>query len=200
MVSLDRIHMIGSWYMSTHGGFKPSPKAFIAYFKEKGLKPKRIFFLGNRLVDMKLASALKKRLDCKVFKCLLVRNGGSIAGRYDDVMVYNLRQVSEHLKKFRPDLVMSDFDNTLVHSGYHFFEQAVERTRFWEKHGKNKFLRMLYGVLSHAAVPFLMMIKRAPYESQHDSTESFLKKLKVPLLIHTMSPEILVRLALKKII
>lgn len=190
MVSLDNIHVIGSWYMSFHGGYKPRPKPFTSYFKKHDLSPERIFFLGNRLIDMKLASRLKRKLKCEVFKCLIVRDGKkSLASRYDDKMVTNLWQAREEIKKFKPDLVMSDFDNTLVHAGYSSVERVVEKTRFWEKYGNNLLLRGFYAFFSQLAV----LLKKEPYESKYDNTAAFIKTLKTPLVIHTMSPEVQVK-------
>jgi len=193
MVSLDNIHVIGSIYMSIHGGYKPRPDAFISYFKEKGLKPERIFFIGNRLIDMKLANAIKNELKCKIFKCLIIRDSKSLASRYDDKTVHNLSQVRDEIDKFQPDLVMSDFDNTLVYTGYNAVEQAIEKTRFWEKYGGNKVLRALYLVFSQLGI----LIKKRPYQSKYDDTVAFLKTLKAPLLIHTVGSEILVKRLLK---
>jgi len=198
MVSLDRIHIIGAWYMSVHGGYKPRPDAFINYFKKHGMEPKRIFFLGNRLVDMKLASAVKRRLGCKIFKCLIIRDGiDSIGARYAHKIVKNLWEARSAIKKFKPDLVLSDFDNTLVHSGYAGVESAVEKLRFWEAYSRSRIARVLYGFFSQFSIPFL---RKKPYISKYDNTEGFIRTMKPTLLIHTMSPETVVKLTLKKII
>lgn len=198
MVSLDRIHVIGSWYMSFNGGFKPRPKAFIKYFDEHGLKPKRLFFLGNKMVDLKLATALKNKLGCEVFKCLILRSGDiSIGNRYADLVVNNLRKVLESINDFKPDLVMSDFDNTLVHSGHTMIESFIERLRFWEFYDKFRLLRYLYGIGSQLSIPLL---NPKPYTGRHDDTRLFIKSLKQSLIIHTMSPELIVKQTLKKII
>lgn len=187
MVSFNNVHVIGSYYMAFHGGFKPIPDSFIHYFIMKGIKPKRIFFIGNRLVDMKLANSLQSRLKCKVFKCLIIRkNIKSIAKKRADAVVTNLIGVAEQIKKFKPDLVMSDFDNTLVFTGHDLVEYAVEKTRFWERYGSNRLIRLVYVVGSFFASPF---IRRKPFIAVDDSSEGFIRTLKVPLLIHSMSPE-----------
>lgn len=187
MVSLSNVHVIGSYYMAFHGGFKPLPDAFIHYFRIKGVSPRKIFFIGNRLVDMKLANALESKLKCKVFKCLIIRNGlRSIAKKRADAVVSNLLGVSEYIAKFKPDLVMSDFDNTLVFTGHDLVEYAVEKLRFWEHYGSNRLIRLVYAVGSFFASPF---IRRKPFVALNDHTEAFIRTLKCPLLIHSMSPE-----------
>jgi len=187
MVSIDNVHVIGSYYMAFHGGFKPLPDAFIHYFSMKGFKPKRIFFIGNRLVDMKLASALESKLKCKVFKCLIVRNDiRSIAKKRSDAVVSNLLGVSDFIRQFKPDLVMSDFDNTLVFTGHDLVEYAVEKLRFWEHYGSNRLIRLVYAVGSFFTSPF---IRRKSFVAVDDNTEGFIRTLKMPLLIHSMSPE-----------
>ncbi|MFA5405943.1 MAG: hypothetical protein WC307_01130 [Candidatus Nanoarchaeia archaeon] len=198
MVSLDNIHVVGSFYMGLHGGFKPEPRAFIHYLKANGLKPKKIFFLGNRLVDMELADKLSKRLDCKSFKCLLLRgNLTSLGQKKADAIAKNLWTARQLIDKFKPDLVMSDFDNTLVSSGYSSVESIVESTRFWERHSRNRLLRALYSLGSQLSIPF---IRRRPYNNRYDNTESFIKTLKTPLLIHSMSPELVIAKTIKEII
>jgi len=58
-------------------------------------------------------------------------------------------------------------------------------------------LNVLYAIGSQFSIPFL---RRKPYRAKYDDTESFIRSLKQPLIIHTMSPETAVRLTLKKII
>lgn len=197
MVSINRVHVIGSWYMSHHGGFKPKPDAFISYFQEHDFKPKRVFFMGNRMVDLKLATKIKQKLKCKVFKCLILRDGDdSVSKSYADIIVKNLWQVRNEIRKFKPDLVMSDFDNTLVHAGYNKVEGIVERTRFWERF-QNPILNRLHSYLGLLTIPFL---RKKPYIAKYDNTEGFLRTLKPTLLIHTMSPELVVKSTLDKIL
>jgi hypothetical protein len=198
MVSLENIHVIGSFYMGLHGGFKPEPSAFIYYLKENNLKPKRVLFLGNRLVDMELADRVTKRLGCKSRKCLLVRQGLASSGvKRADVVVKNLWEARREIELFKPDLVMSDFDNTLVYSGYSSVESVIEATRFWERHGSSRLLRALYAIGSQFSIPF---IRRRPYEGKYDSTTSFIRTLKTPLLIHSMSPGIVIVNTVKAIL
>lgn len=190
MVSLDNIHVVGSLYMSLFGGYKPVPDAFINYFKRHNFKAKRLFVLGNRLVDMKLATALHERLKCKVMKCLMQRSGEvSIAKGYADAVVHNLREAREEITKFKPDIVLSDFDNTLAYSGYDVYEAEIEKLRFWERYARSRLARLIYGIGSQLSYPFL---RRTPYGGTDDNTEAFIRTLKCPLLIHTMSPEIVV--------
>jgi|GEM_PF-3403371 len=198
MVSLDRVHVIGSWYMSFHGGYKPQPQAFINYFKSHEMKPKRLFFLGNKANDMKLATKLKRKLKCKVFKCLILREGDhSLGKRHADQVVKNLWEVKQKIDKFKPDLVMSDFDNTLVKAGAEDLEATVERVHFWEFFNNYLILRYLYGFFSQLSIPFL---RKKPYTAKYDHTESFLRTLKQTLVIHSMSPEGTIKLALRKIL
>ncbi len=196
MVSLENIHIIGSLYMSVHGGFKPRPYAIVHYIKKHKLPHKKLFFLGNRLVDMELADNIKSILDSKIFKCLILRKSNSLGVRSCDVITKNLKEVLSEINKFKPDLVLSDFDNTLVRSSYSEVESIVEKLKFWERYGGNKFLRFIYGLFSQFSIPF---IKRYPYDSPNDSTKLFLKKLKCPIIIHTMSPELAVEFFLENL-
>ncbi len=182
--------------MSVHGGFKPRPYAIIHYIKKHKLPYKRLFFLGNRLVDMELADNIKNILNSKIFKCLILRKSNSLGIKNCDKITKNLREVLLEINRFRPDLVLSDFDNTLVRSGYSEVESIVEKLKFWERYGGNKFLRFIYGIFSQFSIPF---IKRYPYNSLNDSTELFFKKLKYPLIIHTMSPELAVEFFLENL-
>lgn len=197
MVSLKNIYVVGSFYMSVFGGYKPVPDAFVHYLRTHKLSPKRVLVLGNRLVDMKLGTALRDELNVIVRKVLIQRGSEkSIAKSYADVIVHDLSSVRHEVESFKPDIVLSDFDNTLFFSGFNFYEAGFEKLRFWEKHAKNKLLRLLYGIGSQFSYPFL---KRTPFSSKTDNTELFIKTLKCPLLIHTMSPEITVTKYLFKV-
>ena len=194
MVSLHNIHIIGLFYMDRHGGYKPNPEAFVYYIRRHKLKARRLFFFGNRLIDMELADAVKGVLHCEVFKCLIIRGEGS--NKSADLVVHNLKEAAAAINKYRPDIVFSDFDNTLAFTGYEFVEEAAETMRFWERHGKNKLLRMINNILSLMVSPF---INRRPFTGKNDDTALFLKTLKYPLIIHSMSPEPAIKSFLRRI-
>jgi len=196
MVSARNVHVIGSFYMAIHGGFKPRPDAVIHFIKAHGFKHDKLFFLGNRLVDVELARAVKKKLKCETFTCLIIRSS-KLSRIKCDAVVNNLRSALKLINEFKPDLVLSDFDNTLVFSGYSEVELLIEKLRFWEKHGGSFIVRLIYGLLSQLSVPF---IKRKPFTSKDDSTEGFIRALRKPLIIHTMSPEPAVKLFVNKIL
>ncbi len=195
MVTLNRIRIIGLTSMIFSGGCKPEPNAFIKFFNKNNLTPKKIFFLGNRLVDMELADRIKKELGIKVLKCLIRRD--KIRSDYADIIVNDLLSALLLIKKFNPDIVMSDFDNTLVYTGYDYYEKKVEHIRFWEKHSRNKLLLITYWFFSNIINPF---IKRRPYKLRNDNTELFIKKLDKPLIIHSMTPDWIIKLIIKRIV
>ncbi len=198
MVLPSQVHIIGSWYMAFNGGFKPCTDAFVKYFKTHKLNPKRVFFLGDRLVDMELADSLAKKLGFKYKKCLILRDGDKGIGVDNcDYYVHNLKDAYKRLKKFNPDLVFSDFDNTLVHSFYDQFSDDVERVRFWERYCKNLIIRIIYGLISQFDYFFM---KRELFETEDDNTEAFLKVIEVPIVIHSMSSELIIKKTLKEII
>ncbi len=183
--------------MALNGGFKPRPNAFIKYFKNHNLNPKRIFFIGNRLVDMELATAIKKEIKCQVFKCLINRSEKTIALKHADKIIRNLKQASDEINKFKPDIILSDFDNTLFYTGHDSYERIAEKTMFWEKHGKNKPLIITYSIISLIINAF---IKRKPYNSKYDNTLLFIKTLKQPLIIHSMSSELIINKTINKLL
>lgn len=196
MVLRSQVHIIGSSYMAFNGGFKPGINAFIKYLKEHKIKSKRVFFLGDRLVDMELADALANKLKFKYKKCLILRKGDhGIGVNHCHYRVSNLRQAFKHLKRFKPDLILCDFDNTLVHSFYDKLSDDVEKVRFWERYCENWLIRFIYGFISQLDYFF---IRRKLFDTEKDNTEGFLRVIETPLIIHSMSPETVIKKALKK--
>jgi hypothetical protein len=91
--------------------------------------------------------------------------------------------------------VFSDFDNTLVHSFYDQLSDDVEKVRFWEKYCENWVLRFIYGIISQFDY---LLFRRGLYNSKDDNTEGFLRIIDVPIIIHSMSPEIVIKRTLRE--
>jgi len=185
------IHVIGSWYMAKNGGFKPCTKAFIKFFKEHGLKPKKAFFLGDRLVDMTIADKLSKELGFKSIKCLILRGKNSSLGeKHCDYLIHSLSEALELINKLKPDILVTDFDNTLVSGFWDRWSDDIEHVEFWENHSCNIFVRIIYGLVSQ--LDYVLFNRKL-----FNDTKQFLESIKIPILIHSLSPETVIKKTLK---
>lgn len=186
------IHVIGSWYMAKNGGFKPCPKAFIKFLKEHNLNPKKVFFLGDRLVDMTVADRISREMNFKAIKCLILRGKNhSLGEARADYIVKSLDKALSLIKRLKPNLLLTDFDNTLVRSFWDKWSDDVEHVEFWEKHSCNILVRLIYGLVSQLDYLFF---NRKPFSD----TKKFLESVNIPVIIHSLSPESVIKKTLKE--